>query len=59
MSDYEIGDSLTIQSSTINGGESFEARVLDCNEKGETLTVDPTNLDTVELAIVGWSEVRE
>lgn len=57
MTKPSYGDSVTVTTETINGGEPFDATVLSIDPKTETVGVEPSDLDVVELAIVGFSEV--
>lgn len=58
MTQFEHGDTVTVETSTINGGEPFEASVVSVDKQTQTIGVEPANLDVVELAIVGFSEVE-
>lgn len=59
MSDtVERGDSVTVQTETINDGEPFEANIVSVDNSTETYGVEPADLDIIELAIVGFNEVQ-
>lgn len=55
---FSHGDSVTVETPTINDGEPFEGTVVSVDRSTETVSVEPEALDVVELAIVGLSEVE-
>jgi hypothetical protein len=59
MIEYSHGDSVTVQTDTINNGEPFDASVVHVSQSDDVVSVNPTDLDVVEMAIVGLSEVEE
>lgn len=58
MTQLSYGDSVSVTTETINGGEPFDATVLSVDPQTETVSVDPDNLSVVEMAIVGFGEVE-
>ena len=58
MTQLSTGDSVSVTTETINEGESFNARVLNVDKTTDTVSVEPENLDVVEMAVVGISEVE-
>jgi len=58
MTQLSTGDRVSVATETINDGESFNARVLYVDKTTDTVSVEPKNLDIVEMAIVGLGEVE-
>jgi hypothetical protein len=58
MTDISSGDTVTVTTPTINGGDPFDGYVLSVDKKTETVGVEPDNLPYAELVFVGFSEVE-
>ncbi len=56
--EFSHGDSVTVETPTINSGEQFGGRVVSVDKQTDTVAVEPYNLDVVEMAVVGFDEVE-